>query len=54
MFERGQLAEDDETILVLPKDISDVRFSAGLDYALGRDRDLIRNLVRALVPCAAP
>ena len=53
MFERGQIAEDDNSILALTDDVSDVRFSAGLGFAAPRDRSLIATLVRALAPCGA-
>ena len=53
LFERAQLGGNDETVLALPEDLSDVRFPAGLDYARARDRDLIRELVSALAACGA-
>lgn len=51
MFERGRVAEEDDSILALTEDVSDVRFSAGLGFAEPRDRSLITTLVRALAPC---
>ena len=51
MFERGRIAEDDDSVLALTEDVSDVRFSAGLGFAEPRDRSLIATLVRALAPC---
>lgn len=53
MFERGRIAEDDDSTLALTEDVSDVRFSAGLGFAGPRDRSLIATLVRALAPCGA-
>lgn len=53
LFERGQLPERGETVFALPENLSDVRFSSGLDYARVQDRHLIRRLVSGLAPCAA-
>lgn len=53
LFERGQLKGSDNPDFAFPEDVSDVRFSAGLDYARTRDSQFITELVRGLAPCGA-